>query len=68
MRRDMDLIRGILTTVADSSIPVDAHALADADHPFPQVAYHVSSSRKPDSPRRTSSTPRPASPWRASAH
>lgn len=41
MRRDMDLIRDILKTVADSNDPIDAHALADDTHPFPVIAYHA---------------------------
>ena len=41
MRRDMDLIRSMLKTVADSDVPVDAHALTDDAHPFQVVAYHA---------------------------
>lgn len=41
MRRDMDLVRRVLMECADSDRPLDAHALADAAHPFEVVAYHV---------------------------
>ena len=41
MRRDMDLIRSMLRTVADSDAPLDAHVLVDDAHPFEMVAYHA---------------------------
>lgn len=41
MGRDMDLVRRILMECDGSECPLDAHALADAAHPFGAVAYHV---------------------------
>ena len=41
MRRDMDLIRSMLRTVADSDAPMDAQAFTDDAHPFPVIAYHA---------------------------
>ena len=41
MRRDMDLIRGILLTVGDSDDPVDANVFTDSAHSFELVVYHI---------------------------
>lgn len=41
MRRDLDLVRTILKTCADSPEPVDAHAFVNDEHPLGLVAYHV---------------------------
>ena len=41
MRRDLDLVRSILKTAADSSEPMSASAFTDDAHPFELVAYHV---------------------------
>ncbi|MBT1166725.1 DUF2513 domain-containing protein [Bifidobacterium simiarum] len=41
MRRDLDLVRTILKTCADSTQPASASAFVDDAHPFPLVAYHA---------------------------
>lgn len=40
MHRDMDLVRDILTQLADSAGPLDASAFVDEAHPRELVAYH----------------------------
>ena len=41
MRRDMDLIRDMLRTVADSDDSVDAKVFVTDEHPSRMIAYHV---------------------------
>lgn len=41
MRRDLDLVRSILKTGADSNEPVDANTLADERHPLDPIVYHM---------------------------
>ncbi|OXN01222.1 DUF2513 domain-containing protein [Bifidobacterium vansinderenii] len=41
MRRDLDLVRTILKTCADSPEPVGARVFVDDTHSFDLVAYHV---------------------------
>ena len=41
MRRDMDLVREIMLTVADSSGVVDGRALMDGQHDLQDIGYHV---------------------------
>lgn len=40
MKRDLNFIRTILTTCADSMEPVDAATFVDAEHPLSLVVYH----------------------------
>ena len=41
MRRDMDLLRRILMTTAESGMPLDAEALVQGRDDFEKVAYHI---------------------------
>lgn len=41
MRRDMDLIRDILLTVADAPEAVDATTFTSATHPPELILYHA---------------------------
>lgn len=41
MRRDMDLVRRILMTTAESGMPLDAEAFANDRDDFEKVAYHI---------------------------
>lgn len=41
MRRDLDLVRTILKTCADSNEPVPMSTFADAAHTTDLVAYHI---------------------------
>lgn len=41
MRRNLDLIRDMLTTTADASQPVTADTFTNPQHPLPEVIYHM---------------------------
>lgn len=41
MRRDMDLVRGILLVMEQSRQSVDASVMVDSSHDFETVAYHL---------------------------
>ena len=41
MRRDMELVRAILLTVADSAGVVDGNVLTDQQHDLQVIGYHV---------------------------
>ena len=41
MRRDLDLVRDILKTCADSTGPVDAATFTDDTHPLESIVYHI---------------------------
>lgn len=41
MRRDLDLVRAILKTCADSTEPVTMGTFTDDTHTAPLVAYHI---------------------------
>lgn len=41
MKRDMDLVRDILSVTADSTTSVPASAFTDKRHDFTSVAYHI---------------------------
>lgn len=48
MRRDMDLIREILNTVADASNPVNAQTFVDDTHDLNTIIYHIDLIRQAD--------------------